>query len=524
MEDYLNLAASAAVMKMLASYSAGNERVRFSDAVDKINSRGKVQRRVLMVTERAIYNLDKHRCKRRIPLQEIPVLMRSTMSGQFVLHVPSEYDYHYASARADEAVEAIATLRRVLTGSRPETILVDMADLRPMVTTKKSARRQQRTGGGAHAQGDSVVKGGDKGEKGEKGESVGGTDKGTQMSMSAASPSPEMCYTQGKEKVSKDDFELLRVLGKGSFGKVMLVRKKGTEGAHGIYAMKVLSKQHIAVKGQREHTLTERHILQASGAASVPGGAANAGCFDVDRARSYAAEMVLAVGHLHSLGIIYRDLKPENILLDAAGHIHLTDFGLAKGGIADNSSATTFCGTPEYLAPEILAGEGHGRAADWWSFGTLLYEMFHMTNGWRDRLVTQPPFYDTNMQSMYAKILRAPLHFPPFTPPAAIDILTKLLDRDPESRLGGGPDDAEDIKTHPFFEGVEWEAMMRMEVPAPFRPKIQSEEDVSNFDEGFTSEVPQDSYVESSHLAHHFEGFSYAPESALLMMPPAAQA
>ncbi|CAI7792694.1 unnamed protein product [Closterium sp. NIES-53] len=199
--------------------------------------------------------------------------------------------------------------------------------------------------------------------------------------------------------------------------------------------------------------------------------------FKDDRARLYAAELLLALGHLHSLGVIYRDLKPENILLDAQGHVRIADFGLAKEHIADNSSASTFCGTPEYLAPEVLGGKGHGRAVDWWSLGILLFEM----------VVGVPPFYDRNVNIMYNKIVNAPLVFPiTVTNFYLRDLISKLLVREPSLRLGAGPTDAAEIMRHEFFRGMDWDRLYAREVPPPFVPSSKGMEDVSNFDKSFT--------------------------------------
>jgi serine/threonine protein kinase len=218
----------------------------------------------------------------------------------------------------------------------------------------------------------------------------------------------------------------------------------------------------------------------------------NEGKFSEDRARLYAAEIVLALECIHKNDIIYRDLKPENILLDneglfkvayhtvdfdwtiigeflfsfegiltCSGHIRLTDFGLSKDSIKDNSLAHTFCGTPEYLAPEILYNKGHGKAVDWWSLGTLLYEM----------LTGLPPFYSTNINVMYEKILRAPLTFPPELSPAAASLLSGLIERDVNKRLGSLGSDADDIKSHPFFDGLDWNKLYNKEIEPPFKPK-----------------------------------------------------
>lgn len=258
-------------------------------------------------------------------------------------------------------------------------------------------------------------------------------------------------YVENRQRSLKiEDFELLKVVGKGSFGKVMQVMKKDTQR---IYALKTLRKQHIISRSEVAHTLAERSVLaQINNPFIVPlkfsfqspeklylvlafvnGGELfhhlqREQRFDINRSRFYAAELLCALECLHGFGVIYRDLKPENILVDYAGHIALCDFGLCKLDMKDEDKTNTFCGTPEYLAPELLHGHGYTKAVDWWTLGVLLYEM----------LTGLPPFYDENTNEMYRKILGEPLHFPgpEVVPPAARDLLTRLLDRDATRRLG----------------------------------------------------------------------------------------
>ena len=210
--------------------------------------------------------------------------------------------------------------------------------------------------------------------------------------------------------------------------------------------------------------------------------------FTEDRAKLYAAEILLALAHLHSFDIVYRDLKPENILMDAAGHLRLTDFGLSKEavtGAGAEGGTTTFCGTPEYLAPEILENRGHGKAVDWWSLGVLIYEM----------MVGRPPFYDRNMQKMYSKILRDPLKFPAAMGSDAKNLLRQLLERKVVNRLGSDEEGAAKIKAHPFFDQykdqkLDWDKVLSMEYVPEFKPPAQRGSiDVTNFDSEFTRQV-----------------------------------
>lgn len=350
-----------------------------------------------------------------------------------------------------------------------------------------------------------------------------------------------------REKVKLEDFVMIKVIGKGSFGKVLLVRKRDT-GL--IFAMKVLRKENIIKRNQVEHTRTERHVLGYVRHPFIVGlnyafQTADKLYFVLDycaggelffhlgkvqrfpepRARFYAAEITLAIEYVHNLDIIYRDLKPENVLLDENGHIRLTDFGLSKEGIQDDfSGANSFCGTPEYLAPEILNRSGHGRAVDWWSLGALLYEM----------LTGLPPFYCRDRDRLFEKIRKGDLSFPKYLSAEAKDLLGRLLERDPTRRLGTGPDDANEIKRHPFFREIQWDKLALGQVPPPWRPTFSGALDTSQFDREFTEMpvVSPDNYSRSTGRrsgslmanmrdADLFKGFTYQEESFLEAGHPA---
>lgn len=320
-----------------------------------------------------------------------------------------------------------------------------------------------------------------------------------------------------------DDFDLLKVVGKGSFGKVMQVRKKDT---NRIYALKTIRKAHIVSRSEVNHTLAERTVLaQIDNPFIVPlkfsfqspeklyfvlafinGGELfhhlqREGKFELNRARFYTAELLCALECLHGFNVIYRDLKPENILLDYTGHIALCDFGLCKLNMREDDKTNTFCGTPEYLAPELLLGQGYTKAVDWWTLGVLLYEM----------LTGLPPFYDENTNEMYRKILQDPLRFPDDMDKDAKSLLTGLLNRDPKQRLGSnGP---AEIKNHKFFAEIDWKKLLGKKYPPPFKPSVASATDTSNFDKEFTSEVPTDSVVDdylSESVQRQFGGWTYS--------------
>jgi len=240
--------------------------------------------------------------------------------------------------------------------------------------------------------------------------------------------------------------------------------------------------------------------------------------FTEDRAKLYGAEILLALAHLHSHDIVYRDLKPENILMDEDGHLRLTDFGLSKesvSGAGAEGGTKTFCGTPEYLAPEILENKGHGKAVDWWSLGVLIYEM----------MVGRPPFYDKNMQKMYSKILRDPLKFPSAMGTEAKNLLRQLLERQVANRLGSDEAGAANIKAHPFWdqykdEPLDWDKVLSMEyVPEFIPPRQRGSIDVTNFDSEFTRQEARDSLVpDMSNTMKEkgaIEGFTFVGDSAI---------
>ncbi|XP_025155740.1 ribosomal protein S6 kinase beta-2 [Harpegnathos saltator] len=338
----------------------------------------------------------------------------------------------------------------------------------------------------------------------------------------------------GRERVGPQDFELCKVIGKGGYGKVFQVRKTTGNDSGTIFAMKVLRKASI-IRNQKDtaHTKAERNILEAVKHPFIvdlkyafqTGGKLylileymcggelfrhliDEGIFLEDTACFYLCEIILALQHLHLQGIIYRDLKPENILLDAEGHIKLTDFGLCKEHIQEGTVTHTFCGTIEYMAPEILTRSGHGKAVDWWSLGSLMYDM----------LTGSPPFTSENRKKTIDKILRGKLILPQYLTPDARDLVRKLLKRQVAQRLGSGPSDGEQVKTHRFFKHINWDDVISRKLEPPFRPTLASEDDVSQFDKTFTTSAPIDSPAEctlSESANRVFQGFTYVAPSVL---------
>lgn len=357
--------------------------------------------------------------------------------------------------------------------------------------------------------------GGDSGGSTGDGHTDAGEEKTTEIELGFVAPS-------GCDRANTKDFELLRVLGQGSFGKVFLVRKVRGADVGTLYAMKVLKKATLKVR-DRVRTKLERNILaevshpfivklqyafQTEGKLYLildfqRGGdlftrLAKEVMFTEEDVKFYLAELALALHHLHSLGIIYRDLKPENILLDSDGHIAVTDFGLCKEGF--EKKAYSFCGTVEYMAPEVVNRKGHDVAADWWSYGVLMFEM----------LTGKLPFSGEDRKDTMNQILKARLQMPAFLSPEAQSLLRVLFKRNPANRLCSGPNSIEDLKCHPFFGNIDWVKLIDRQIPPPFQPTVV-QDDAFYFDSEFTSRTPHDSPAIPASAATHelFRGFSY---------------
>uniref|UniRef100_A0A4W4FVV1 non-specific serine/threonine protein kinase n=1 Tax=Electrophorus electricus TaxID=8005 RepID=A0A4W4FVV1_ELEEL len=312
---------------------------------------------------------------------------------------------------------------------------------------------------------------------------------------------------EGSEKADPRQFELRKVLGQGSFGKVFLVKKITGPDAGQLYAMKVLKKATLKASIFCMRTEGKLYlILDFLRGGDLFTRLSKEVMFTEEDVKFYLAELALALDHLHGLGIIYRDLKPENILLDEDGHIKLTDFGLSKESIDHENKAYSFCGTVEYMAPEVVNRRGHTHSADWWSYGVLMYEM----------LTGTLPFQGKDRKETMTMILKAKLGMPPFLSSEAQSLLRNLFKRNPSNRLGAGPDGVEEIKRHQFYASIDWNKLFRREIHPPFKPASGRPDDTFYFDPEFTAKTPKDSPgVPPSANAHQlFRGFSFVAISS----------
>jgi len=327
-----------------------------------------------------------------------------------------------------------------------------------------------------------------------------------------------------------DDFHFISVLGRGSFGKVMLAEEKSSKK---LFAIKMLKKQYIVEKEEVNSMMAEKSVFLTVSSINHPFLVNLHSCFTSasriyfvmeyaqggdliyhvrqnnftpHRAKFYLCEVLLALEYLHKKNIIYRDLKLDNILLTVDGHIKITDYGLCKENMDVSTTTTTFCGTPEFMAPELLKGHPYTRAVDWWTYGILTYEM----------LVRGAPFKGNDDEELFRNIIEQQPFYPQSMGRDAINLTSSLLMKDPRRRLGASQADAQEVKNHAYFRNIDWQAMLEKRVPVPYQPKFKGDTDVSHFDEEFTNEAIQLTPIQNTLKPSEqelFRGFTYVNPS-----------
>ena len=557
--DLLNIKEDNSILSLLK-----NEKLYYSDVIKKINHYGLSQERSIILTDAALYNMKKKELKRRIPYKEILGITFSNLSNEFVIHGNNcQYDYHYNSQDKNLIISLIIFFYDEDNSSQIKLCEVPEKSLKNFVTRKKDKQKDSSfskmdtnylvdTLEFQENNMECLFFGNENNDNINLNLNINNIsnvnnnnnctieNESSEKNINSVNYKDNKCYNDncfnvensankinslnfinniknsnqtGKKesgmifckhkdikKVTLNDFKLLKVLGRGTFGKVVLVQYKLTKK---YYAMKIMKKDVILESGQVTNTLLEKNILQNLNYQFLVGmdfcfqtqeriyfvmnfirggelfkHLLNCKFFPEEKAKFYSAIVGLALEYLHTHGIVYRDIKPDNILIDEDGYLKLADFGMAKM-LKDQEKAFSLCGTPEYFSPEIITREGHNKAADWWSYGILLYEM----------LFGIPPFYSKNTEKMFDLITKAELKFPKKIEVSedAKDLIKKLLIKNQDLRLGseGG---FETIKKHSFFKGFDFKALEEKKLEAPFIPVLRGSMDLNNFDSKYTSE------------------------------------
>ena len=487
------------------------EIIQFSDKIKKINPYGFKQERNFLLTDKAIYNLKKNILKRRIDYKAIDGITVSKITDEFVIHCKdTDYDYHFITPRRKTIIEIIAKFYKIINQIDLELFEINNKSLSSYVTTKSEKLKRKNSSRRPTVNSIDIE------------QYLFGNASKTDVQTEDAKFEDNMIKrkkTFNNTQVELSDFEKIKTIGRGSVGKVILVKYTHN---NKLFAMKSIRKDQIISEGIIDNILVERNILLLNQSPFLltlsffmqtsdriylftpfmcGGDLFHKLKSDIflpeDLVRFYSIQIGIALQDLHDLGFAYRDLKPENVLIGEDGYIKLCDFGAAikmKG----TEKEYTFAGSPEYAAPEMVCREGHTFMCDWWSFGILIYEL----------LYGKTPFYNEDKNRMYDLIKNGSISFPKHLlmegkeikykiSEDAKDLINKLLEKDPGIRLGRKG--IKEIKKHPFFCGVKCTTFRNKKVKAPFKPKITENIEYENFDEDFlnmdTSESPIERWV-----------------------------
>ena len=472
-----------------------DESIQFSDKIIKINKFGRKQERNIIITDKAIYNIKKTSLKRRIEIKSVKGITLSKPTDEFVIHgADEEYDYHYISTKKKIIVEIIAKYYYNIKNEELKLFELNLNSLSTFVTSKKDKTKEKNISRMPRANCISIS------------EYIYGkkVNKEVQKRESQLIKTNKIVTSK---KVELEDFEIIKTIGRGSVGKILLVKFIRTGDLYSIKSMRkdqllseslidnILDEKNILSQGQCEFILQLSFFFQSPEriyfvTPFMKGGDLYhklkiEGNLPEDLVKFYTAQIAIALQHLHEFGIAYRDLKPENILIDEDGYIKLCDFG-ASIHFQGTKKEKTFAGSPEYASPEMIAHEGHNMMSDWWSFGILIYELLYGIT----------PFFNKDKNRMFELIEIAELKFPKTikigdtikpikVSDEAKNVITKLLEKNPGSRLG--KNGLKEIKVHPFFGNLNFEMIKNKKLKSPFKPIIDNDDLTNNFDEEYTS-------------------------------------
>ena len=517
--DFLNLTNDYSIKKNITR----DEELQFSDKIQKINKNGWKQGRNMLLTDKAIYNLKKLSLKRRIDYKTIIGMTLSRQSNEFVIHCEDiDYDYHYISSRKKMIVEIISKNYLLIKEEELKLFEVNDKNLNNYVTTKKEKEKMQKFS--------KMPKTGEISVK----DYLYGSRSKTEVNIIQPKKGTKKKSTFQNIDVKFNEFDIIKVIGRGSVGKIYLVmyQKDGK-----FYAMKSMRKDQLLSEGITNNILIEKNILMEGQCEFIltlsfflqtperiyyimpfikGGDLFHKLKSDIflkeDIVRFYSAQIAIAIQHLHDLGFAYRDLKPENILIDEDGYIKLCDFGSCVA-IRGTDKEDGFAGSPEYASPEMITFSGHSFMTDWWSFGIIIYEL----------LYGNTPFFNLDKNRMYDLINNGSLSFPKFitidekdvnfkVSDDAKSLISKLLEKDPGTRLGRNG--LKEIKKHPFFSGINFDDLIKKKIKAPFKPKVSNNLNTitGNFDEEYLNlektESPIGEWAKDGEFQKWFEKFN----------------
>ena len=522
--DFLNLSQNHAVKSNITR----DEEIQFTDKINKKDNYFWAQERNIIITNKAIYNLKKFQLKRRIDIKALIGITISKNSDEFVLHCKDlDYDYHFSSPRRKIILDILSNNYKAIFSQELKLFELPEKNLKEYVTTKEEKEKQNSYTRMPKNANTLNIK-----------DYLFGNQSKTEINKNQSNIKQKHKFQN--IKVNYNDFEIIKVIGRGYIGKILLVKYKN-DGKY--YAMKMMRKDQIISEELQENILLEKNILieaQCEFILSlsfffqtneriyyltpfIKGGdlyhkLKTDKFFKEDLVKFYSAQIAVALQYLHDLGIVYRDLKPENILLNDDGYIKLCDFGAAikLHGVEKNYN---FAGSPEYASPEMINYLGHTVMTDWWSFGILIYEMLYGFT----------PFFNLDKDRMYDLIINGSISFPQYfnssnengekvieykVSDEAKNLINKLLEKDPGKRLGR--EGFEEIKKDPFFYGINFDGLKNKKHKALFIPNINENDLTNNFEEEYLNldieESPVGNWIENNEYNTIFQNFETKEE------------